>query len=186
MKRKTFSALLFLLLLTSPLYAQGIKQKIKTFRNSKRFLVKYDKFKDRTWVQCWFATGSKRGGSLSGAVSFQGEQQPKGNAAYFFILGSYSRDWRYHDDDARQLYAIIDGERLRLGIGDRDGDVMSSGVFSSLSGVTVHEQITFTLDAEMFARLATSKSVELKIGPIEFKLKDEHQEAFRDLISLTK
>ena len=43
MNRKTFSALLFLLLLTSPLHAQGIKQKIKTFRNSKRFIVKYDK-----------------------------------------------------------------------------------------------------------------------------------------------
>ena len=176
MNRRTFSALLFLLLLTSPLHAQGIKQKIKTFRNSKRFIVKYDKFKNRTWVSVWFATGSKSGGGLSGEVSFQGEE-PEGKADYFFAIASYSGNWRYLDKSDRELYAIIDGERMQLGIGDRDSSIMP--------GASVREDITFKLDAETFAKLANSKSVELKVGLIEFKLKDEHQEAFRDLISLT-
>lgn len=176
MNRKTFSALLFLLLLTSPLHAQGINQKIKTFRNSKRFIVQYDKFKNRTWVSVWFATGSKFGGALSGEVSFLGEQ-PEGKADYFFAVASFSGNWRYLDESDRELYAIIDGERMRLGIGDRDSSIMPSA--------SVREQITFKVDAETFAKLANSKSVELKVGLIEFKLKDEHQEAFRDLISLT-
>lgn len=177
MNRRTCSALMFLLLLASPLHAQGIKQKIKTFRNSKRFIVKYDKFKNRTWVSVWFATGSKFGGALSGEVSFQGEE-PEGKADYFFALASYSRSWRFLDESDRELYAIIDGERMRLGIGDRDSSIMP--------GASVREDITFKLDAETFAKIANSKSVELKVGLIEFKLKDEHQEAFRDLISLTK
>lgn len=184
MKRKSLAVIILSLLMASSLLAQDtIKSKVKTFRNGKRFTVNYDKFKDRTWVSVWFATGdTRRGGLLRGQITFEGEV-PTGKVTYFFIVESYSANWRYLDESDRELYAIIDGERFRFGTGERDGNV-STGRYTR--SVSVHEQISFRLDEDTFTKLANGKSVELKIGPIEFKLKDEHQEAFRDLISLAK
>ena len=42
-----------------------------------------------------------------------------------------------------------------------------------------------TITAEQFAGIAAGKAVEVKVGAKEFKIKEEHLQAFRDLISLT-
>lgn len=158
---------------------ESIQAKVKKLRNGKRFRVRYDKFKDYTWISVWFATG--RGGLLGGQVGCKGVS-PKDapSCSYFFVVEFYSRGWRHLEEENQKLYAIIDGERLQIGLGEHDGNV-SSGRYS----VSVHEEIAFKLGADMFHKLATGKSVELKIGATEFQLKDEHQEAFRDLLSLT-
>lgn len=184
MKLKSLAALIVLLLMAaSPAAQDKIKQKVKTFRNSKRFSVNYDKFKDQTWVTVWFATGNSRGGLLRGAISFKGET-PKDKPDYFFLFELSGSDWRYLSEESRKLYAIIDGERMELGTSEHSGKVAALGIV--IRTVGVNERLAFPLDAETFSKLANSKSVELKIGSMEFRLKEEHQEAFRDLISLSK
>lgn len=174
--------MILVLLMAATVAAQDkIKQKVKTFRNSKRFSVNYDKFKDQTLVTVWFATGNSRGGLIRGAISFKGEA-PKDKPHYFFLFELSGSDWRYLSEESRKLYAIIDGERMELGISEHGGKVGNIGII--IRTVGVNERLAFPLDAEIFSKLANSKSVEMKIGSMEFRLKDEHQEAFRDLISL--
>jgi hypothetical protein len=42
------------------------------------------------------------------------------------------------------------------------------------------------LPIDTFRKIANAKAVELKVGSVESKLKDEHLLAFRDLLSLAK
>jgi hypothetical protein len=179
---KSLAALIVVLLMAASLAAQDkVKQKVKTFRNSKRFTVNYDKFKDQTLVTAVFATGNSRGGLLRGAISFKGEI-PTDKPDYFFLFELDSSSWRYLSEESHKLYAIIDGERMELGKGEYDGKTVTLGVIMRTAGV--NERLAFLLSAETFSKLANGKSVELKIGSMEFRLKDEHQEAFRDLMSL--
>lgn len=181
MKPKSLAALALVLLITGSLVGQDkVKQKVKTFRNSKRFSVNYDKFKDDTGVTVWFGAGDPRGGLIWGAIGFKGET-PDGAIDYFFLFDSANSDWRYLKDEDRKLYAIIDGQRLQLGIGERESKVSTTLLTRD---VYVRERLVFQLDDKTFGKLANGKSVELKVGRVEFKLKDEHQEAFRDLMSL--
>lgn len=161
---------------------ETLKATVKKFRNGKRFRVNYDKFRDRTWVSVWFATGSKQGGLLAGEVGFKG-QSPKDaqTHTYYFVFEAYGRNWRHLEEENQKLFAIVDGERFELE-GEHDGNI-STGSYTHR--VSVREEIAFKLDVGTFRKLATGKSVELKIGGNEFRLKDEHQEAFRDLLSLT-
>jgi len=105
-----------------------------------------------------------------------------------FNHDSYSQDWLFLREESRELYAIIDGERVRFGIGERESDIptgFAAGLATLGTGrVMVHERLMYKLSREDFSKLANSKSVELKVGNYEFKLKDEHQQAFRDLMSL--
>lgn len=175
--------LLVLLLAPFPIIAQQpsntetLKTKVKKFRNSKRFVIKHDKFKDVTVVKAWFLTGTGRGW-FAGGFTFSGERP----AQYFFLLETSGRRWRHLDPDNQILYALLDGERLNLGTGDHDGNISIGAITRNVS---VNEQIIFPLSADTFSKMANSKSAELKIGSMEFRLKDEHQEAFRDLLSLT-
>lgn len=158
---------------------ETLKAKVKKFRNSKRFVIKHDKFKDVTVVRAWFLTGTGRGW-FAGGFTFSGERP---DAQYFFLLETSSRRWRHLDPDDQILYALLDGERLNLGTGDHDGTISIGAITRNVS---VNEQIVFPLSADTFRKMANSKSAELKIGSMEFRLKDEHQEAFRDLLSLSQ
>jgi len=90
MKLKSLTLCLLLLFSAVAVSAQeqAFKDKIKHFKNSRRFSVRYDKFKDVTWITVGaFATGNKAGGGLSGAIGFAGER-PTGEPRYYFIRTS--------------------------------------------------------------------------------------------------
>jgi hypothetical protein len=86
-------------------------------------------------------------------------------------------------DSDRTLYAIIDGERQELGIGIREVQD-ERGFVAAMGGVRKSERLSFPMERDVFARIAKAKIVEMKIAQFEFKLKDEHRQAFRDLMSL--
>lgn len=163
----------------TPPQGQDLDQRIKTFRNSGRFSVKYNRFEDYTNVSVgpFFVGGTSsyvtRGFQLEMSASFIKDGKPI-NTVYL-IFRSKSKEWTFLK--SRELYALVDGERMSLGEGDRDSDIR----FGSVS-----ELMIFPIPLEAFTKVAKAQSAELKIGRIELTLKDEHKEAFRDLLSLSK
>lgn len=176
-------ALILVLLLGVPATAQDpdLKAKIKTFRNNKRFDVEYDRFKDQTWIKVGpFAVVTEkpvRTLGMDASIVFSGEKQSKPINTAFLRFAAYSREWKFLD--SRSLYAIVDGERLSLGEGIRDSRISS---YAAL----LKEELSFLLPLEILSRFSEAKSVELRVGYFELKLKEEHQIAFRDLLSLLR
>jgi hypothetical protein len=179
--------LALLLLLPSSLTAQDRESKIKTFRNNKRFSVKYDKFKDQTFVKVGpFVVGGDMRYAITGKQLYMSagflhrgvtlDEPIKDFMIYFEATG---KDWQFLK--SRELYAIADGERFDFGEGRYDGDVRGG-----FQGVGVSESLGFLVTAEAFKKLGTARKVEFRIGTFEMTLKDEHKEAFRDLLTLTK
>ena len=157
-----------------------VKRDPDTFRNRRRFSTRYDKFKDETHVSVgpFFIGGTKSyvwsGFQLEMTAHFFSKgritEQP---TVFYLAFRSSSKEWQFLR--SRELYALVDGERLALGEGDHDSDIRFGGV---------SELLIYQLSADVFYKLGTAHHVELKIGNMELTLKDEHLEAFRDLYSM--
>lgn len=70
---------------------------------------------------------------------------------------------------------LIDGERVQFGEGEADRDVTRNGV---------QEIIGFAVNKDTMVKLGKAKTVELKIGNVVKKLKDEHFEMFQNIVKL--
>lgn len=160
-----------------------IQERIKAFRNSERFSVQYDKFRDesRVAVGPFDISDLLRGAriyslKMTARFIYDG-QRLNGSAEDFALLfSSRSKEWKFLKN--RELYMLIDGERISIGEAEHDGDVeLRSGV---------SEFMFFPISSEVFKRLASARQVEFKIGRWAVMLKDEHLEAFRDLYSLSQ
>src|SRR5438128_1767360 len=97
-----------------------LKQRIKRFKNSGRFSVSYDKFKDETDVSVGpFAVSPVKSSVLGmdAEFVFGGQTVQEEVTAIFLVFSSYSAfrsgEWTFVDH--RDLYAIVDGERMELG-----------------------------------------------------------------------
>jgi hypothetical protein len=172
--------ILILLALLSLVPVPEPKERIKSFRNSKRFEVKYDKFTDETRISVGpFLVGSfkayfMRGSQLEMSALFFMTKSPV--KEIYLVFESSSRDWRFLRNS--ELYALADGERLAFGEAD-DTD-------SRIRGRGVSEAVSYAIPLDAFFKLAKASHAELKIGNIQLELKDEHLEAFRDLYSLSR
>jgi len=172
--------ILALLLVFALQQDDALTQRIKTFRNNKRFSVKYDKFRDETILKVgpFFVGGTKAyimsGRQLEMSAAFV-KSPGKMVTTIYLLFKSKSSDWTFLK--SRGLYVLADGERLSFGEGDRD---------SRIRGPGVSETLVFDIPIEAFSRISKANSSELKIGPLELTLKDEHKEAFRDLVSLSR
>lgn len=109
---------------------------------------------------------------FTGTVLLPGIKEPQ----FSMSLISHTAEWRFQKNHA--LFALVDGERLALGDGQNDGNV---GL-----GDGVSEHLVFNLTQEQFAKVANGKSVEIQLGGFERKLKPEHIQKFKDLVSLTQ
>jgi hypothetical protein len=157
--------------------APMVKRDPSTFRNKSRFSTQYDKFKDETHVSVgpFFVGGNVWSGfQLEMSPHFFSKGHITGQPTVFYLaFRSSSKDWTFLH--SRDLYAIVDGERLELGEGDHDSDIRLGGV---------REWLIYRLSPDVFYKMGTAHHVELKVGNLELTLKDEHLEAFRDLYSL--
>jgi hypothetical protein len=175
---------------------KAFEQRIKKFKNSSRFGYRYDEAKDRTGVAVGsFKVSTPSEGSLTGSgmhlsagFEFQGQTLKQHPGWFYLRFTSTSSSWRFSDN--RDLYAVIDGERISLGTtehearaGSRVGGLMG-GLASGNSFVL--ENMTYGVTAEVFGKLANGKNAELQIGSYSMKLKKEHQQAFRDLMILAE
>lgn len=179
------ASLLLLLTLVCPLVmaaqspgvtTEQLKERTKTFRNNKRFSVEYDRFKNLTHISVGpfrVEDGLVSGLSVEAWFTFKGTTRPAETTTVYLTVSRYGSGWAFLDD--RRLLAIIDGQRLDFGEGDRESSVRRGGV---------SEALYYDMPFERFEQVANAKSVEMRIASKEFTLKDEHREAFRDLISL--
>lgn len=171
--------LLLALSLIVPLPQTSLEQKIKTFRNHSRFKVKHDRFRDRTHVSVgpFFVGGTKayisRGFRLEMSAHIFIAKQSDSDA--YLVFESTSRRWTFLKN--QELHALVDGERLSLGEGTWDAELRYR---------RVSEGVAFKIPLNIMSRIAKANSAELLIGSQELKLKDEHQQAIRDLLSLNQ
>ena|SRR5205085_1046224 len=156
----------------------------KHFRNANRFAERYDKFHDRTIVTVgpFVMSGgtelfmTNRMFYMLAGFSYQGQKLE--HAPDQFVLGfSVEGGERFTFLKDQEVIVLADGERFQLGNADRDSDFY----FSS-----VKESLLVSVPKDTFEKIGKAKSVEIKVGPKVFKLKDEHLEAFRDLASLAE
>lgn len=167
---------------------EQLKQQAKHFKNSKRFVVSYDKFKDETLVKTgpFAISGTARymaGGGfifLSAAFRFGGLAIKEQINEIALILEHQGNDWQFLT--TKEVYFLIDGRR-EVNPALRESSVGRGGLGSM--GVT-SEILLIKVSPELFESLATAKSVELRAGSYETKLKEEHQRAFRDLLTLVR
>lgn len=175
--------LVLLLLCPAVFSAQEIEQRAKGLRNSKKFSVEYDKFKDETRVAVGPFSISDSLQNTRGFLSLRmtirfyhaGRELKQPADDFALLFRSYSREWRFlknHD-----LFMLVDGERIAVGNSDYDGDVERNGV---------SEFMLYSLSPDLIRRLAGAKQVEFKVGRVEIKLNEEHLQAIRDLYSLSK
>lgn len=118
--------------------------------------------------------------SLSASFLFPGQSITQPVSEFFLMLHHSGNDWQFLT--TKEIDLLIDGERITLPA-LQEGEVNSRRGIGSM-GVT-RETLATTLTPEMFRKLGTAKSVEMRAGSYQTKLKDEHQEAFRDLLSLS-
>lgn len=178
--KKTLLAFALILSILSLAPAQtDLKSRAKHFRNSKRFVVEYDKFKDETLAHVGpFAISSKGGMvGLYARFLFKGPQVTAPVDTFYLGIIRYGRQWQFLDTD--KVYLLIDGERFAL-------DAARGSRLGNSRAYLTEEWLTIPIDAATFQKLASGKSVEIKAGAIEAKLKDEHMQAFWDLISLSR
>lgn len=173
-------SLLLILLLCFSLAAQTPQEKIKTFKNNKRFDVRYDRFKDRTHITTGPFFIRDLSFQMSATFYFEGATQKEPVKTVWLLFDSTTSDWQFLD--YRELFVIADSQRLELGQGVRSGKVNPS--YSRYSRVTVSERLGFELPLATFEKIANAKTVDLRVGRYEITLKDEHLIAFRDLLSL--
>lgn len=169
------AVILALLLLQPIVQTDAIKQKVKTFRNHKKFSVQYDRFKDVTDITVggFYIKNQRRYGRLDTSVmlSFRGQTPPdRIERVYFFFEGPSARVYDHS-------IVLIDGERFEL----QNTDQISHGIVAG-----TRPQAMLIMDWGIFEKLAYSKSSELQIGTAEIRFEDEHLQAFRDLLSLAK
>ncbi len=84
------------------------------------------------------------------------------------------QNWRFLN--SHDIYFLVDDERMAPGEANRASDIGRG---------KVRERLTLTISAGQCTKIANGKKVEAKAGAEEFEIKEEHLQAFRDLISLT-
>lgn len=151
------------LLLIASLHLQSAAQK-----------TKYDKFKDETTVSIGpDYVDVKNGARLEIAAYFSHKGQDETNG---LIIGlafySSSRHWRFIDDD--HLFALIDGERLDLGLPISNDRRLARRV-------GVDESLAFALSREHLRKLSHATKVEMQLGRVEFRLKDKFLKDLKEL-----
>jgi hypothetical protein len=81
-----------------------------------------------------------------------------------------------------ELIAVLDGERISLGKTLLKASGTSVDVYGRPRQLS-YDTLEATFTYEGLLRLANARKVEMKIGGVEFELKDRHLEALRDLAS---
>lgn len=129
-----------------------------------RLIREYDRFEDRTryWTTpTYLSSGLK----FAATFSFKGKGAGHQIEGFSLVFSSTSRDWQYLKDS--RLYLLIDGVSVGLGSAKaRDGDVEVGD-----RSVQVKEDLEFSVALQTLETISKAKSVEMRLGKSEFKLR---------------
>ena len=186
--KRTSLILVFLLTLVSLAFAQSSESKRK-FKHRGKIETKYDKFKDQTTVRLnpYYVQGTApkldptAGIEITASFVYAGQKlNAPPDIVSFGIVSASADAFKYEQD--RGLIALVDGERIDLGQMERE-DASYKKYPYVISNRYYVETLSAPIKYELFLKIANAKIVEMQIGKKEFKLKDEHLEALRDLAS---
>lgn len=96
----------------------------------------------------------------------------------FGVLSQSRNGWEFEGEKDRALSLVIDGETVNLGA----MKIITARRFT-IGRLYYREDLGLTMPYEGFMRMAGAKKVVVKVGRTELKLKNEHLEVMRDLIS---
>jgi hypothetical protein len=162
----------------------GAKSK---FKHSGKFQAAYDDAQDRTVVafQPYVVNANSHDPSESVAIT-AGFIHPGRMLASppqfieFGILSQSRNGWEFEKEKDRELTLVIDGETVSHG----GMKLVTARRFQLGAGrLYYREDLAHTMPYEGFVRMAQAKKVVVKVGKVVLKLKTEHLEAMRDLIS---
>jgi len=89
-----------------------------------------------------------------------------------------TKDWdRRHTPDQRELSAVADGEKVKLG----KMHLINQDVDSHLTVEVMKEVLEVSIPYQTFTKLALAESLEMKVGNTLFELGGKNLAAFRDL-----
>jgi hypothetical protein len=181
MKRQVLIAALVLLTISTALAQTNLPPKGK-YKHDKKIEASYDKFKDETTI----SLKSLRPLPIIHPVTlyivptfrFPGKtvSLPDHVSLWFY---STSKDWQFLD--YRQLLVVADGERFDFGETARVQSNVDANRYTR--HVNVSETLGVMIPLNSFLKIINSKSVEIRLGQIEFKLAPDHLEALRDFAS---
>ena len=182
MRRAALISLSFALLCSIAAAQHGAQRKSFFFKDEVEIETSYDKFDDKTTVLLSPMT-IKSGlldelGIYAGyAYSGQHRTAPKTftlGFSYLALADIPNPQFR----ERRDLILLIDGERVPLGAMIYDSDSKST-----LLGTVQMETMKLHLSPQIFVRIATAKSVEARLGTVEFTLTGHHQTGLSKLIA---
>lgn len=169
----TITALVFTLSVVAA--AQDtLLDRAKTFRNSDKFEVSYDRFKNQTRVIVeGLILRPKPRLDMRFYASFQGARPYHARIMVLtFTTAEAVSRFRYHPE----LEVVADGKRFRF----------ERGTWRSKQMPRPTETLTFSITLEEANELANAELTEIRVGMIEAVLSSEHKEALRDFLSLVK
>lgn len=166
---------------------EQVKKVTSKFKNGKRYKVEYDKFDDVTNVTFdSFMVSKSMEYTFGGFMLFMGARiqfagngihnAPTGAALFFYAKGKNWSFLKNHD-----FKVLVDGERKTF-----DATAIESSIGRDIIGVEyqTNESMVFSVTIDDLKLLADGKKVEMRLGQYEISVKSEHQQMFRDLLSL--
>jgi hypothetical protein len=163
---------------------KGAKSK---FKHNGKFQAAYDNVQDRTVVafQPYIVNANFHDPSESVAITAGFIHPGRTLAARpqfieFGVLSQSRNGWEFEKEKDRELTLAIDGETVSPG----GMKLITARRFQLGTGrLYYREDLSYTMPYEGFVKMAQAKKVIVKVGKTELKLKTEHLEAMRDLIS---
>ena len=140
--------------------------------------VTYDRFEDITKIEVGAieiesSLGKKRGFVIFVKAGFAGKERGENMPSIIFTFANVSTI-ALSDEDEIPLIALVDDERLILKNARSLIRTMSNGLYI--------EQYQTNLSLQELEKLASGKSLEMKLGAFEFKFRPEHIIALQQVV----
>ncbi len=140
--------------------------------------IEYDRFKDRTSVALWPMKIPLQSEYLTlelvVVTTYPGQELPDSLEDLDVLIAFTSRSHEWQFQRNTNLIAILDGERQRFGTMTRESDTEN--------GLLV-EDLRMMISEETLATLANSKTVEMQLGNVEFKLGENHLQGLKEFVA---
>lgn len=187
MKLKLYSfvslALIIVCVVLGVAQDKGAKPK---FKHDGKIQSTYDRSQSQTVVAFspYVVTYNFRNPNESIAITsgfiFSGQSlKSKPQFIEFGVLSQSSSGWEFEKEKDRELTITIDGESVVLG----SMKLITARRYQLGGDQYYREDLALNVPYEGFMRVANAKKVVIKVGRKELKLKNEHHEIMRELLS---
>ena len=164
---------------------KNLQSAAKSFKNKKRYVINHDQTADQTNVFFHYAilkgteddSDDKFRMGIGAGFSFPG-QNFSGRAEDYALTFTAGQGWSFLSD--RKVSVTADGKSFELEEGVRDSSVERSLYGKKRTG----EILLFKIKREELETLANSQKVEMRLSGRNYLLKPEHQQVFKDILSL--